>query len=91
MKILFERVFEAIQRIVDENDGKTVVIATHATPIRTLCCRMKGLPVEELKNVPWVSNASITVLEVNEGNFSMVQEDYNEYLSDLQTRFPANV
>ena len=91
VKTLYERVFRAIQKIADENDGKTVVITTHATPIRSICCRLQGLPVEDMKNVPWVSNASLTIVKADKGKFSLVQKDYNGYLSDLQTRFPANV
>ena len=91
VKTLSRRVFDTVNRIAKENDGKTVVMTTHATPIRSLCCILKGLPVEDMKKVPWVSNASLTIVKAEKGSFSLVQEDYNEYLSDLQTRFPANV
>ncbi|MBQ2702220.1 MAG: histidine phosphatase family protein, partial [Clostridia bacterium] len=67
--MLSERVFQAIERIANENEGKTIVITTHATPIRTICCKMKGLPVEELKNVPWVSNASVSVVTVEKNDW----------------------
>ena len=43
---LSERVYAAVVRIAEENPGKTVLIATHATPIRTLqCSRFRGCPM----------------------------------------------
>ena len=91
VKILSKRVFQAIERIAVENEGKTIVITTHATPIRTICCKMKGLPVEELKNVPWVSNASVSVVTVEKNDWKLPQVSIDEHLKGLQTRFPANV
>ena len=91
VKILSERVFQAIERIANENEGKTIVITTHATPIRTICCKMKGLPVEELKNVPWVSNASVSVVTVEKNDWKLSEVSIDEHLKGLQTRFPANV
>ena len=91
VKELHDRVISTVLKIAEENDGKTVVIVTHATPIRALCCWIRRLPVWEMKNVFWVSNASTTVLQINKELVSLVQENICEYLSDMQTRFPANV
>lgn len=91
VKELYQRIFFAVSKIAKENREKTIVVVTHATPIRALCCRMKGFSVKEMKNVPWVSNASLTVLQFEEDEFSLVEEDVCEHLSDLKTRFPSNV
>ena len=85
------RIWEAIENIVKENAGKTVAIATHATPIRTLLCRLKGLPLSEMKNVPWVSNASITVIKCKDGEWSIEAESLDGHLAEMKTSFPANV
>ena len=88
---LYDRICGNVQKIANENDGKVIVIVTHATPIRALCCKAQGLPVEQMKDVPWVSNASLTIMQVDGEKFRLVKKDVCEYLSDLQTRFPANV
>jgi broad specificity phosphatase PhoE len=85
------RIWETIENIVKENEGKTVAVATHATPIRTLLCRLKGLPLSEMKNVPWVSNASVTVLQYTDGNWQVKAESLDGHLSQMKTSFPANV
>ena len=88
---LYERVFEALDEIVKVNEGKMVAIATHATPIRSLCCRFHGFDVSEMKNVAWVSNASVTEIVYEGGKYTLTSVDQNEHLASLATRFPANV
>ena len=60
---LHERVHDALLRAVQKHEGKTIVIATHATPIRVLLTGFMGRSIEEAAATPWVSNASITKLE----------------------------
>ena len=88
---LYERVYNALQEIVFENDGKTIAVATHATPIRALQCRFSGFSVNEMKNVPWVTNDSVTVVDYENGVFSLVSVSEDKHLESLATGFPANV
>lgn len=88
---LQERFVSALKRIGDENDGKTVVIATHATPIRALCCHCAGKGLSEMKDIPWVTNASTSVFEYENGKFTEASIGYDEYLGDVVTKFPSNV
>ena len=91
VKQLGERVAAALTDIAEENAGKTVVVATHATPIRAMQCVLKGLPWDEMKNIPWVSNASVTELVYENGTWQFVSEGEDRFLSDLKTSFPPNV
>lgn len=84
------RIWKAVQDIAQREQGKTVVIVTHATPIRTLLCRLKNLGLEQMKQIPWVSNASVTVIRA-EDSWKLEQEGYDAHLAGLTTRFPANV
>ena len=88
---LSERFAQALTDIAEKEAGKTIVIATHATPIRAMQCVLKGLPLSEMKSIPWVSNASITELAYDNHTWRFVKEDENQYLSDLKTTFAANV
>ena len=85
------RVKEACERIARAEDGKTVLIATHATPIRVLLTGFMGRPIEEAAGTPWVSNASVTKLEYENGEFRIAYSDRHDHLGDLSTRLPANV
>ncbi len=88
---LSERVCGAVERIAKENDGKTVLIVTHATPIRALQCNWSGKTLDEMKDVPWVPNSSVTVAEYQEGAYYITQCGVDDYLNELKSQFPANV
>jgi len=91
VKRLYDRIWAAVLKIVEKNKEKTVVVVTHATPIRVVCCRLKGLRVNELKNVPWVANASLSEVSIEDDKWILSKESVDNYLSDMRTVFPANV
>ena len=91
VKELGERIMNELTRIAEENDGKTVVVATHATPIRAAQTFIQSGTFEEMKNVKWVSNASVTVLEYENKKWSCPRVSIDEHLADLKTALPTNV
>lgn len=91
VKQLSERVMSALTKIADENNGNTVVIATHATPIRVVQSIIQTGGLDEMKNVPWVSNASVTVFEYENKTFKAVKISEDAHLSELRTALPDNV
>lgn len=88
---LYLRAVSAFREIAEQNKGKTVCIATHATPIRALCTAALGLGAENMKDVPWTANASISLFEYEDGRFTAVYTSKTDHLGDLTTRFPSNV
>lgn len=90
VKQLSIRVMEALTDIAKENDGRTVAVATHATPIRAAQTVIQYGDIGCMKNVPWVSNGSVTVLEYN-GEWKCVSISEDDHLGGDKTSFPANV
>ena len=88
---LQKRFVSAVRHIAQENDGKTVVIGTHATPIRTFMTYCAGCDITNMKNIPWVSNASVTIVEFENDTFRIVTPGYDKHLGDLRTALPKNV
>lgn len=92
---LQKRVKETIEKIVSQNSGKTILIGTHATPVRTMACIWRGVPVEEASSVPWVANASVTVVWYDSKTFEHKVESYGlcEHLvnAGLLTKLPKNI
>ena len=88
---LKNRVMEALFQIAQENDGKKIVIATHATPIRILqvCCEEKSLV--DMKNIPWVSNASVSFVKYENGKFIMERAGFDEHLGEMATHLPEKI
>ena len=87
---LSDRIWNAVREIVRKEEGKTIVIVTHATPIRTLMCRTKGMELEQMKQIPWVSNASLSVICMDD-DWALSQESFDLHLAEMKTQFPANV
>ncbi len=85
------RFLTALRRIAAENDGKTVVVATHATPIRALQCHCENKPLSEMHTVPWVTNASVTTVTCENGVFELLHAGDDRHLGADRTLLPANV
>lgn len=88
---LYERVYKVICNIAEKNDGNTVAIATHATPIRVLETRISGRGMVHMKNIPWVTNASVTELIYDNGKLYAVKVSQDEHLKQLTSALPASV
>ena len=91
VKHLAKRVTKEIRRIAKDNDGKTVVIATHATPIRAAMCVFQHRPLDDMKDIPWVSNASVTVMDMDGDNVDFVKISQDAHLAELTTKLPSNI
>lgn len=88
---LSKRVLEAFMDIAKANDGKIVVIATHATPIRALQCHCEGKSLAQMKDVPWVTNASVTTVVYENGTLRLQEACRDSHLGSIVSRFPSNV
>ncbi len=76
----------AVRRIAEENDGKTVLVATHAAFLRAMQCYWQGLPLRAMKDIPWVPNASTTEAEYDGGSVRIVRLAQDGYLQGEITR-----
>lgn len=66
MREVYNRIWEAITKIVKENQGKTVCIASHGCAIRNFLCRALHKPIEELKDVEWCDNTGISIVDFDD-------------------------
>ena len=88
---LDRRIYKEICRLGEKYAGKTVFIATHATPIRLLRLRALGLPIEDAKEHPWAPNASVTEIGYENGKLRLIRDTVSEHLEELVTQLPKNV
>ena len=88
-----ERVNAAFERIAAENDGKTVFVATHFTPIRAMCCRWHGWPLDGMQKIKGVVNASVTIVEYDGDKRKIVCVGEAEHLvkAGLLTGLPKDI
>lgn len=91
VKQLGERVITVLTDIAVANNGKTIVIATHATPIRVMQTLVNYGSLNEMKSVPWVTNASVTTFEYDCGKWKCTKVSEDAHLNELKTELPSNV
>ena len=88
---LSERIYNFLQKIAKENDGKTIAVATHATPIRAMHSLVQFSNLDEMKNIRWVTNASVSILIFDGEKFELVEKCYDAHLEELKSYLPPNV
>ncbi len=86
-----KRVVDCITEIANENDGKSIAIFTHACAMRTFITYALGLPLSEMKNVKWATNASVTTVDYIDGEFKVLEYSKDSFLGDLKSERPTNV
>ena len=86
-----QRVYDAVLEIAKENDGKTIVIATHATPIRALQSMIQTGGTEKMQQIRWVTNASVSELEYVDGCWKYIKIGYDEHLEELCSSLPEDI
>ena len=88
---LANRVYKAVLEIAKENDGKTVVVATHASPIRALQSVIQTGGIEKMQQIPWVSNASVSELEYKAGKWKYIKIGYDAHLEGICSVLPEDI
>ena len=90
MREVMQRSKNALLNIARENQGKTVVVATHGGLIKALQGELMGLSVSQLKTFDYVCNASIMEIEYD-GEFKIVNGCISHYLGELLTEMTKGV
>lgn len=86
-----KRIVSAVKRIAEDNDGRTVFIFTHATPVRLFAAYCKGMDSDGVKELPWPTNASVTEASYENGCFRLKEYSRDDFMGNCVTKLPANV
>ena len=82
---LIARVRPFIEKLAEEKDGKTLVIATHGGVIRNLRAAWDGVELAEIERIPHVPNASLSVLHYENGRVTWQSVGEVAHLADRTT------
>lgn len=82
-----ERFKRGFERAVEENEGKTIAIATHGAVLRMFTCYMKGLGIDKYYDVYGMTNTAVTVVKYSkEKGFEYeLENDVSHLPEDLVT------
>ncbi len=85
---LQQRIVSEVEQIAKKHKNGTIFIFTHATPIRTFGAYCLKKSLEEIKTLPWASNASVTKVIYDKGRFELVEYSYDSFMGKLSTKLP---
>ena len=88
---LTARVKAALDDIAESNPGKTVLVGTHATPVRSVMTRLRGYPPERMAEIDWAPNASITTVVYEDGVARLEGEADAAHLEGIVTLVPQKI
>lgn len=91
VRALGDRIMEAATELAQENEGKTIVIATHATPIRAMESLVKTGDVLKMQELSWVSNASVSVFTYENGKWNIKAMSLDTHLGEMRTALPEKI
>lgn len=83
VKSVYERIPLKLLQLAIENEGKTIVIATHATPIRCVIAKWMGLGISGMKLFPWAPNASVTEVTFENDIFMVTKAPQDKHLMNV--------
>ncbi|WP_101697246.1 histidine phosphatase family protein [Clostridium minihomine] len=66
MRQLYDRIWNAVIRLVKEHPGKTIAVTSHGCAIRNFLCRANGWPIERLNDIDWCDNTAVTIVDFDE-------------------------
>lgn len=79
-----ERLGRALVRIAEENEGKTVLVATHAAVLRSFYASLLGIPPERVaEELPFPTNASCTYVDYEDGRLIPIEYSYDAHLESV--------
>ncbi len=90
VRTLCERVYRGAVKILEKTKSQTVVISTHATPVRAIKCYSENGNFENIQNTAWAENASVSKFTYENGKFTFIKT-YTEHLDGLITELPKNI
>lgn len=85
------RVYDKVEQLSKKNLGKTIIIGTHATPVRAMISHVECGSVANISKVKWSPNASITKLIYDGQKFIIEYMGDSAHLDGLITELPKSV
>lgn len=78
MRMVYERAKKAIHKVAEdpENEGKTILIASHGAVTKCLVCYLVLGDIERLIEIPWSNNTAVALIKYEDGKFDV--EYYND-------------
>ncbi len=74
------RMNDVMLELAETYDGKTVAVVSHGLAIRSLLCRILGIPSPEIGSLPYGDNTSVSLLTAENGVLNVAWCNDNSHL-----------
>ena len=88
---LANRVYNEVLKIAKTEMGKSVLIGTHATPLRALIAKIGGGSFEKMDTTPWFPNCGIFKISFDGEKFTVLESCITEHLKEDISNLPPTV
>ena len=88
---LYDRVAAVLDELAARHPGKTVLIGTHATPVRATRARLAGTGAIGMADIAWAPNASVTTVVYEDGVPYLAEADRVDHLAGIVTLVPSKI
>ena len=83
---VFERVSNEIEKIISDNEGKNILIVTHAVVLKSLITYFENKEIKDLWTGAFMHSTSLNIVEINDNHREIVlQGDISHYQNEEQT------
>lgn len=83
MEQVYNRMRDALLRIVEENPGRTVGVVSHGCALRNLLCFCKGYPIQRLNEVGWIPNTGVSCVDFDGAAPRLLFEGDDSHLNGI--------
>ncbi len=73
MREAYERIWNTVLSVAEQNRDKTVALAAHGGVIRCLCCRLMYGTINRLKDTSWCENTAVSLVTFDDDFKSKLQ------------------
>lgn len=89
---VYHRIRDTLLKLARKHDGQCLLIATHATVVRSAECFARGFGAERMADVPFVRNSAINIFECDGERLTPIRTDIVEHLDpSLVTAVPNSL
>jgi len=81
-----DRVVQAVAKIVQKHPHQTVLLVSHAVVLKTLMAFMEGLPLDEYWQRPFLTQASLSIVQASNDSFRIVQANDTSHHGFIRKR-----
>lgn len=88
---LQQRIVKIVTEIAQKHENQVVFLFTHATPVRVLTAHVLEKSLNEIKDIPWASNASVSKFFYDGEAFTLAEYGRDDFMGEIGTRLPSNI